>query len=56
VIIAERMWSVRRHGPLAMLLAGTVIPEWIYEQFRAWVYWSALWKTIRGSDTTWINN
>lgn len=50
---AERAWTVRRDGRRAVLIAATVLPEWVFEQIRSYAYWKALWSTIRGSERTW---
>jgi biofilm PGA synthesis N-glycosyltransferase PgaC len=52
---AERIWTVRRNPWRDVLLAGLLLPEWAYEQWRSAVYWLAVWKTVRGASRVWIN-
>lgn len=55
LFLAERAWTVRRNRGLDVLMAAALLPEWCYEQWRAGVYWLAMWKTIRGARREWIN-
>jgi poly-beta-1,6-N-acetyl-D-glucosamine synthase len=55
LFVAERVWTVRRQRLGDIALAALLLPEWCYEQYRAAVYWLALWKTVRRADRVWIN-
>lgn len=55
LFVAERVWTVRRNPLGDVLIAAMLIPEWLYEQYRAAVYWLALLNTVRGTDRVWIN-
>lgn len=55
LFIAERMWTVRHDGWRSIVVALLFVPEWAYEQFRSFAYWSALWRTVRGKERVWIN-
>ncbi|GAA0708999.1 glycosyltransferase family 2 protein [Dactylosporangium roseum] len=55
VFVLERVWTVRKGRPGDILLAALLLPEWLYEQWRAGVYWLAAWKTVRGANREWIN-
>ncbi|MEJ3744285.1 glycosyltransferase family 2 protein [Actinomycetes bacterium KLBMP 9797] len=55
LFVAERVWTVRRNRGLDVVMAALLLPEWCYEQWRAGVYWLAMWKTIRGARREWIN-
>lgn len=52
----ERVWTVRSGRPGDIALAAAMLPEWLFEQWRAGVYWLAAWKTVRGADREWINH
>ncbi|GAB3135001.1 hypothetical protein GCM10027289_27880 [Tsukamurella serpentis] len=51
--VAERIWTVRRGGPKAVLLACTVIPELIYDLYLKLTFARALAEFIARSPTRW---
>ncbi|MDG6101092.1 glycosyltransferase family 2 protein [Dactylosporangium aurantiacum] len=55
LFLLERVWTVRSNRPGDIALAAALLPEWLFEQWRAGVYWLAVWKTVRGADREWIN-
>lgn len=55
LFIIERVWTVRHDGWRSMAVALLFVPEWVYEQFRSFAYWIALWRTVRGKERVWIN-
>lgn len=54
IFVAERVWTVRHQGWRSMLTAAALVPEWLYELYRSWVYWIALFRSARGADLAWV--
>ncbi|WGW12293.1 glycosyltransferase family 2 protein [Saxibacter everestensis] len=52
-VVAERVWSVKRGGWRAVLLAGTVVPEVVYDMFLHSGYVKALTDTMTDARETW---
>ena len=50
----ERWWTVRSQGRQEQLLAVLLLPEWLYDNWRAGVYWLALLQRIRRTERVWI--
>jgi cellulose synthase/poly-beta-1,6-N-acetylglucosamine synthase-like glycosyltransferase len=50
----ERWWTVRHVGRREALMAALLIPEWLYDNYRAVVYWTALVRWIRRAERVWI--
>lgn len=50
----ERWWTVRHVGRREALIAALLIPEWLYDNYRAVVYWIALVRWIRRTERVWI--
>ncbi|MFF4015460.1 glycosyltransferase [Streptomyces sp. NPDC001843] len=54
VFMVEKTVSVRRAGPLAVLVAVLMIPEMLYDLFQHAVYFSSLWGLLRRSEQKWV--
>lgn len=54
VFVVEKTVSVRRAGPLAVLLAALMIPEMLYDLFQHAVYFTSLWGLVRRSEEKWV--
>lgn len=50
----ERWWTIRYLSWKEKLLAVLLIPEWLYENYRAVVYWMALARWIRRTERVWV--
>jgi biofilm PGA synthesis N-glycosyltransferase PgaC len=50
----ERWWTIRRLGRVERVMAVLLIPEWIYDNFRAAVYWFALYQWTRRTARVWV--
>jgi biofilm PGA synthesis N-glycosyltransferase PgaC len=50
----ERWWTVRRLGWREALMAVLLIPEWLYDNYRAVVYWTALVRWLRRTERVWV--
>jgi poly-beta-1,6-N-acetyl-D-glucosamine synthase len=46
-------YAARRSGVRGQLLAGAVVPLYIYNIFRYGVYWTALYRSLRGGQKVW---
>lgn len=53
ITIAERLWTVRRGGPKAVLLALAVLPEMGYDMFRLLYFFRSLYDAARRRQTSW---
>ncbi|MEU3296901.1 glycosyltransferase family 2 protein [Streptomyces longwoodensis] len=49
----ERVWASKRGGWKALLLAGAIVPEVLFDQFLNVVYAKALIDILTRSDATW---
>lgn len=56
VLILEQVVTAWRAGVRGRVVAGLLIPGIIYDNFRSWVYWIALVKSIKKSEKTWVTN
>jgi cellulose synthase/poly-beta-1,6-N-acetylglucosamine synthase-like glycosyltransferase len=54
VFVLEKVVSVRRGGPLQMLVAVVLIPEMFYDLFQHAVFFSSLWGLIRRKEERWV--
>lgn len=54
LFVLERVLSVRRDGARAMVLAGLLVPELIYETFRSAIYWKAVLQWFRHTERVWV--
>ena len=54
VFVVDRVVEVRRAGPLAMLVAGLLVPELAYDIFQETVYLVSVIKAFRGTHTAWV--
>ncbi|MEV0740906.1 glycosyltransferase family 2 protein [Streptomyces sp. NPDC050549] len=54
IFVVEKTVSVRRAGPLAVLVAALMIPEMLYDLFQHAVYFSSLWGLVRRSEEKWV--
>ncbi|MGW2768314.1 glycosyltransferase [Streptomyces sp. NPDC001275] len=54
IFVVEKVVSVRRAGPLPMLVALLMIPEMLYDLFQHAVYFSSLWGLLRRSEEKWV--
>lgn len=50
----ERYWTVRQLGRKEALLAILLIPEWLYDNYRAVAYWMALVRWTRRTQRVWV--
>ncbi|MEU0072280.1 glycosyltransferase family 2 protein [Streptomyces sp. NPDC006332] len=49
----ERVWAAKNGGWKALVLAGTIVPEVLFDQFLNFVYVKALIDVLSGSSATW---
>jgi cellulose synthase/poly-beta-1,6-N-acetylglucosamine synthase-like glycosyltransferase len=54
VFLVEKVVSVRRAGPRAVVLAALMLPEMLYDLFQHAVYFSSLWGLLRRSEEKWV--
>ncbi|OIJ69561.1 glycosyl transferase [Streptomyces mangrovisoli] len=54
LFVLEKTVSVRRAGPLAVLVAAVMIPEMLYDLFQHAVYFTSLWGLVRRSEEKWV--
>jgi len=54
IFVVEKTVSVRRAGPLAVLVAALMIPEMLYDLFQHAVYFTSLWGLLRRSEERWV--
>ncbi|WP_427921386.1 glycosyltransferase family 2 protein [Streptomyces sp. cg40] len=54
IFVVEKTVSVRRAGPLAVLVAALMIPEMLYDLFQHAVYFTSLWGLVRRSEEKWV--
>lgn len=54
IFVVEKTVSVRRAGPLAILVAALMIPEMLYDLFQHAVYFTSLWGLVRRSEEKWV--
>ncbi|MBK3580998.1 glycosyltransferase family 2 protein [Streptomyces sp. MBT65] len=54
IFVIEKTVSVRRAGPLAVLVAALMIPEMLYDLFQHAVYFTSLWGLVRRSEERWV--
>ncbi|MFJ5305298.1 glycosyltransferase family 2 protein [Streptomyces sp. NPDC088350] len=54
IFVVEKTVSVRRAGPLAVLVAALMIPEMLYDLFQHAVYFTSLWGLARRSEEKWV--
>jgi len=53
IFIAERIWTVRRQGIAAMLLAAPLVFEFAYDGVQQWVYLRAATDIMRRKNHQW---
>lgn len=53
ITLAERLWTVRRGGPRAVLLALAVLPEMGYDMFRFLYFFRSLYDAARRRQANW---
>jgi poly-beta-1,6-N-acetyl-D-glucosamine synthase len=53
IAFVERTWTVRRAGWRGLVLAMLVLPELVYDLFRAWVFFNALRADLLRRDIAW---
>jgi cellulose synthase/poly-beta-1,6-N-acetylglucosamine synthase-like glycosyltransferase len=53
ITLAERLWTVRRGGPRAVMLALAVLPEMGYDMFRFLYFFRSLYDAARRRQTSW---
>ena len=53
LIVVEQVVSTWRAGPAARIVAGVLLPVILYDNFRGYVYWASLWKSVRKHTPTW---
>jgi biofilm PGA synthesis N-glycosyltransferase PgaC len=41
-------------GGRARLFAALLLPLWIYDSVQLWVYWRALVRHLRSTESIWI--
>ena len=54
VFLAEKVVSVRRAGPRAIVVAALMVPEMLYDLFQHAVYFTSLWGLLRRSEEKWV--
>jgi cellulose synthase/poly-beta-1,6-N-acetylglucosamine synthase-like glycosyltransferase len=54
VFVVEKVVTVRRAGPLAVLVALLMVPELLYDLFQHAVYFTSLWGLARRSEEKWV--
>jgi cellulose synthase/poly-beta-1,6-N-acetylglucosamine synthase-like glycosyltransferase len=54
IFVVEKTVSVRRAGPVAVLVAALMIPEMLYDLFQHAVYFTSLWGLVRRSEEKWV--
>jgi cellulose synthase/poly-beta-1,6-N-acetylglucosamine synthase-like glycosyltransferase len=54
IFVVEKVVSVRRAGPRAVLVALLMVPEMLYDLFQHAVYFTSLWGLLRRSEEKWI--
>nr|WP_237405196.1 glycosyltransferase family 2 protein [Streptomyces sp. SN-593] len=54
LFLVEKVVSVRRAGPRAVVVAALMVPEMLYDLFQHAVYFSSLWGLLRRSEEKWV--
>jgi hypothetical protein len=54
VFVVEKVVSVRRAGPAAVVVALLMVPEMLYDLFQHAVYFASLWGLARRSEERWV--
>lgn len=54
IFVIEKVVSVRRAGPRAVLTALLMVPEMLYDLFQHAVYFASLWGLVRRSEEKWV--
>ncbi|MEV6012623.1 glycosyltransferase family 2 protein [Streptomyces sp. NPDC051976] len=54
IFLAEKVVSVRRAGPRAVVVAVLMVPEMLYDLFQHAVYFVSLWGLFRRSEEKWV--
>jgi cellulose synthase/poly-beta-1,6-N-acetylglucosamine synthase-like glycosyltransferase len=54
IFVVEKIVSVRRAGPVAILVAALMVPEMLYDLFQHAVYFTSLWGLARRSEERWV--
>jgi biofilm PGA synthesis N-glycosyltransferase PgaC len=54
IFVVEKVVSVRRAGPRAVLVALLMVPEMLYDLFQHAVYFTSLWGLVRRSEEKWV--
>ncbi|MEU6771707.1 glycosyltransferase family 2 protein [Streptomyces sp. NPDC046759] len=54
IFVLEKTVSVRRAGPVAVLVAVLMIPEMLYDLFQHAIYFTSLWGLLRRTEEKWV--
>jgi biofilm PGA synthesis N-glycosyltransferase PgaC len=54
IVLAERVWTVRREGPRAVLVAALFLPEFAYDWLRQFAWLHAALNAISGAEHKWV--
>jgi len=54
LFLVEKVVSVRRAGPRAVVVAALMVPEMLYDLFQHGVYFASLWGLVRRSEERWV--
>lgn len=54
IFVVEKVWTVRRAGPLAVVVALLMLPEILYDLFQHAIYFTSLWGLARRSEEKWV--
>lgn len=54
IFLTEKVVSVRRAGPRAVVVAVLMVPEMLYDLFQHAVYFVSLWGLFRRSEEKWV--
>lgn len=54
VFVLDQVVSTWKAGGRARLFAALLLPLWIYDSVQLWVYWRALVRHLRSTESIWI--
>lgn len=54
IFVVEKVVSVRKAGPRAVLVALLMVPEMLYDLFQHAIYFASLWGLVRRSEEKWV--
>ena len=54
VFVLDQVVSAWKAGGRARLFAAALLPLWAYDTVQLWVYWRALVRHLRSTETIWI--